>query len=240
MVIKTASPGVVIQEVDLTRGTPDAITNNNAFLAGPFKQGPVDEIVKITTEAELVQVFGKPQVEFNQDEYWYSIDNFLEYSGQCYVVRCDDEVGDGEADSTGNVQNLQTMKNAVDNFYYDGTLAGTINPKTGLTYTANELFQSNAYVKNNTQFISLTAGQSVINLESVPQSVTLTDGGENYIVGEASVAAPAGGRALKLNIEEVDANGKITKISILETGSGYSNGLLSDIIQSGVRFHWRF
>ena len=108
MVIKTASPGVVVQEVDLTRGTPDAITNNNAFLAGPFKMGPVDEVVKITNEAQLLTVFGRPQIEYNQDEYWFTIDNFLEYSGQCYVVRCDDEQGDGTGNTVGN---FQTMKN---------------------------------------------------------------------------------------------------------------------------------
>ena len=35
MVIKTASPGIVIQEVDLTKGTSDAITTNIGAFAGP-------------------------------------------------------------------------------------------------------------------------------------------------------------------------------------------------------------
>lgn len=106
MVIKTASPGILVNEVDLTRGTSDAIITNLGALAGPFKRGPVDQTVRIETEAELQRVFGDPTDE--NYEYWWTISNFLEYGGICYVVRCDDSVGD----SSGT--NLQTMRNAAD------------------------------------------------------------------------------------------------------------------------------
>ena len=99
MVIKTASPGIVINEVDLTRGTSDAITTNIAAFAGPFAKGPVDELTLIETEAQLQQVFGDPTDE--NYEYWYTVSNYLEYGGVCYVTRCDDTIG------------VQTMKNAT-------------------------------------------------------------------------------------------------------------------------------
>lgn len=102
MVIKTASPGVVINEIDLTRGTSDGITTNVGAMVGPFAKGPVDEIILIETENELQKVFGDPTTE--NAEYWWTVSNFLEYGGVCYVVRCDDESGGG-----------QTMKNAVTN-----------------------------------------------------------------------------------------------------------------------------
>ena len=102
MVIKTASPGVIINEVDLTRGTSDAITTNVGGFVGPFARGPVDELVLIETESELQRVFGDPFPE--NAEYWYTVSNFLEYGGVCYVIRCDDTSGGG-----------QTMKNAVTN-----------------------------------------------------------------------------------------------------------------------------
>ena len=57
MVIKTASPGVIVNEVDLTRGTSDAITTNVGGFVGPFARGPVDELTLIETEAELRLVF---------------------------------------------------------------------------------------------------------------------------------------------------------------------------------------
>ena len=106
MVIKTASPGIVVNEVDLTRGTSDAITTNIAAFVGPFQRGPVDEHVLISTEAEFQRVFGDPTDD--NYEYWWTVANYLEYGGVCYVVRADDSVGD----SSGTF--LQTMKNATD------------------------------------------------------------------------------------------------------------------------------
>ena len=53
MVIKTASPGVIVNEIDLTRGTSDGITTNVGGMVGPFARGPVDEMVLIETEAEF-------------------------------------------------------------------------------------------------------------------------------------------------------------------------------------------
>ena len=91
MVIKTASPGVIVNEVDLTRGTSDAITSNVGALCGPFLKGPVDKITLVENEVDLINTFGEPTDE--NYEYFFSVDNFLEYGGVCYVVRCDDTLG---------------------------------------------------------------------------------------------------------------------------------------------------
>jgi hypothetical protein len=113
MVIKTASPGVLINEIDLTRGTSDAITTNIGALCGPFQKGPVDQIIKINTEAELQTTFGDPTDE--NYEYWWTVSNFLEYGGVCYVVRVDDAIGDEAADALGLTEvGTQKMRNAVD------------------------------------------------------------------------------------------------------------------------------
>jgi len=121
MVIKTASPGIVVNEIDLTRGTSDAITTNIAAFAGPFERGPVGELQLITTEAEFQQIFGDPND--SNYEYWWTVSNYLEYGGVCYVIRCDDEIGD----SSGTY--LQTMRNATD-----------------------EIGETPVYVKNETDF----------------------------------------------------------------------------------------
>lgn len=113
MVIKTASPGVIVNEVDLTRGTSDAITTNIGALCGPFVRGPVDEITKVTTEDELERIFGRPTDE--NYEYWWTASNFLEYGGVCYIVRCDDAIGDDLASAYGlDNPGPQTLRNAVD------------------------------------------------------------------------------------------------------------------------------
>ena len=147
MVIKTASPGVFIQEVDLTRGTADAITENVGVVAGPFKKGPVDQLVYITTELEFRSTFGEPTDE-NQ-EYWHTVNNFLEYSGNCYVVRCDDSIGD-IVDEGAETVNLQKMRNATDAFTYYGEEFNMPNP---LDPTQDSRTQSPVYIKNEDQFL---------------------------------------------------------------------------------------
>ena len=78
------SPGVVIQERDLTT-TAVVPTANVGFLAGPFEQGPVEEIVDIVSENQLVSVFGGPN-DYNY-EYWFTAANYISYGGLLKIVR---------------------------------------------------------------------------------------------------------------------------------------------------------
>jgi hypothetical protein len=83
------SPGVLIREVDLTVGRADNVLDNIGVIAGPFAIGPVDEPIDITTENELINVFGKPISTDAQYEYWMSASSFLSYGGVLKVVRTD-------------------------------------------------------------------------------------------------------------------------------------------------------
>jgi hypothetical protein len=141
MVIKTSSPGVLVNEVDLTRGTSDAITTNVGAFAGPFQKGPVDEFVLINTENDLELTFGKPTDE--NYEYWWTVSNFLNYGGVCYVVRCDDSAGD-EGNEGGDNPNPQKMRNA------------SSNP----TIKLDELDPTGPYVKNEDHFTEDYLGQN--------------------------------------------------------------------------------
>jgi hypothetical protein len=78
------SPGVLVQERDLTRIIPAVSTSIGAF-SGQFSKGPLDEVVSISSEQELVDTFGKPDV--NNFEYFFSAANFLQYSNSLRVVR---------------------------------------------------------------------------------------------------------------------------------------------------------
>jgi hypothetical protein len=83
------SPGVLIREVDLTVGRADNVLDNIGAIAGPFAIGPVDEPIDITTEQQLINVFGKPISTDAQYEYWMSASSFLSYGGVLKVVRTD-------------------------------------------------------------------------------------------------------------------------------------------------------
>ena len=78
------SPGVLVQERDLTSIIP-AVSTSIGAVAGQFTKGPLDEIVSISSEQELVETFGKPDV--NNFEYFFSAANFLQYSNSLRVVR---------------------------------------------------------------------------------------------------------------------------------------------------------
>ena len=64
------SPGVLVQERDLTRIIPAVSTSIGAY-AGEFRKGPLDEIVTISSEAELVDTFGKPDA--NNFEHFFAL-----------------------------------------------------------------------------------------------------------------------------------------------------------------------
>jgi len=83
------SPGVLVREVDLTVGRADNVLDNIGAIAGPFALGPVEEAIDITTENELINVFGKPLSTDSQYEYWMSASSFLSYGGVLKVARVD-------------------------------------------------------------------------------------------------------------------------------------------------------
>jgi hypothetical protein len=78
------SPGVLVQEKDLTNVVPAVATSIGA-IAIQSTQGPLDEVVTIGSEKELVEQFGKP--DSNTFEYFYAAQSFLQYSSSLKVVR---------------------------------------------------------------------------------------------------------------------------------------------------------
>ena len=78
------SPGVSITEKDLTAIIP-AVASTPGGFAGYFHWGPANEIVTVTTEKELVDIFGKPETSNYVD--FFTVANFLGYGNNCGVVR---------------------------------------------------------------------------------------------------------------------------------------------------------
>jgi hypothetical protein len=78
------SPGVNVSEIDLTTIVPAVGTTEGAF-AGNFAWGPVNEIISISNELELVDRFGKPTS--NNFESFFTAANFLSYARNLRVVR---------------------------------------------------------------------------------------------------------------------------------------------------------
>jgi hypothetical protein len=105
------SPGVVVQEKDLTNVIPAVATTIGA-VAGQFTQGPMDEVISIASEKEFVETFGKP--DSSNFEYFFSAASFLQYSSNIRVVRA---INTGALNATANGSGL-LIKNT--SHYSDG------------------------------------------------------------------------------------------------------------------------
>jgi hypothetical protein len=70
--------------IDLSCGTIAVEVNVGAF-AGPFARGPVLEPVRVTSESELLEIFGEPTDK--NAAYWWTAASFLQYGGVLDVVR---------------------------------------------------------------------------------------------------------------------------------------------------------
>ena len=80
------SPGVEIQERDLTVGSIETVEVNVGAIAGSFAKGPVLTPVRISNESQLIETFGEPS-DANA-ETWWTAASFLSYGGVLDVVRC--------------------------------------------------------------------------------------------------------------------------------------------------------
>ena len=116
------SPGVLVQERDLTRIIPAVSTSIGAY-GGEFRKGPLDEVVTISSEAELVDTFGKP--DSNNFEHFFSAANFLQYSNSLRIVRAT-QTSHANANDSGSSLLIKNLDD-YDNNYAGGEIFGGAN-----------------------------------------------------------------------------------------------------------------
>jgi hypothetical protein len=78
------SPGVAVAEIDLTTRVPIPSISDGA-IAGNLTWGPLEVATLVTSEDEMVAVFGKPNA--NTYKTFFSATSFLSYSNKLRVVR---------------------------------------------------------------------------------------------------------------------------------------------------------
>lgn len=78
------SPGVTWSEIDLTTVVPSLSTTEGGF-AGDFDWGPINHVMTVSNEIELVRWFHKPSS--NTFTSWFTAANFLAYAESLKVIR---------------------------------------------------------------------------------------------------------------------------------------------------------
>lgn len=117
------SPGVQVREIDLTNVVPAVSTSIGATVISSV-WGPVEEIVTVTSEKDLVDKFGTPTNA--TAAYFLNAAAFLKYGNNLKVVRA---VNTGALNSTSGTGSAGTgllikNKDVYDNQYSDGS--GTV------------------------------------------------------------------------------------------------------------------
>ncbi len=133
------SPGVVIQERDLTTVTTP-VGLNVGVLAAPFAQGPVEEIVEVSSERQLASVFGEPND--NNYEFWFTASQFLSYGGVLKTIRVTSSslknaINTGTAPLIKNLQDYETTyENSNSNGWeWAARTAGSLGNSVGIFVT---------------------------------------------------------------------------------------------------------
>ena len=117
MAANQLSPGVVVQERDLTTIT-SLSTANLGVIAAPFELGPVEEVVEVTSERDLAEKFGKPTD--SNFEYWFTASQFLSYGGVLKTIR----VNSSALKNSVNSGTAPLIKNLDD---YEGSFEASNN-----------------------------------------------------------------------------------------------------------------
>ena len=94
------SPGVQVKEKDLTASVRSEPTSIGAT-AITADWGPMNEVITINDETQLVDIFGKP--DDGNFEYWFTAANFLNYSNTLKIVRI---LTSGQLNETGGSSGL--------------------------------------------------------------------------------------------------------------------------------------
>jgi len=102
----SASPAVVVKEIDLTGGVPNVQSTTGAIV-GNYRWGPAEQRVLIDNETSLVNTFASPDsantIDFHNASY------FLRYSGSLQVVR---EVTSDAKNARATIGQLATDTNS--------------------------------------------------------------------------------------------------------------------------------
>ena len=92
------SPGVQVKEIDATSVVPAVSTSIGGF-AGSFNWGPVEQVVSVSSEKELLSTFGTP--DDNTALYFLTAAAFLKYGNALQVVRAASGHDNATADGSG-------------------------------------------------------------------------------------------------------------------------------------------
>jgi phage tail sheath protein FI len=228
------SPGVLVQERDLTRIIP-AVSTSIGAIAGEFRKGPLDEIVSISSENDLVDTFGEP--DSNNFEVFFSAANFLQYSNSLRVVRAA-QTNLVNATSTGCGLQIKNTTHYQDNYADGSGVVGTFAARTagahGNTLLVSTCPSATAYEEEGATTVN--DGSTAVG----DTTITVTDGTQLNVGDIISFSTTAATNDYDDGHQYRITNIATHDLTIVQKDSG-SGGLLTTITNgANVRRRWRY
>jgi len=122
MPLNLASPGILVREVDLTSGRIDPTTDKIGAIVAPFPKGPVNLPTLVSTEQQLVDIFGEPSAIDKHYEHWLTASSYLAYGGGLQVVRASgDNLTNALAGSASSIT-INSTEDYVTKTYDENTI----------------------------------------------------------------------------------------------------------------------
>ena len=224
------SPGVQITERDLTAVVPNVATSIGGMV-GQFGWGPCEERVRISSQNELVELFGEP--EDNNSEYFWSAANYLEYGNNLILVRSindsagttglNSSVNSGVAGTNAelieNTDAFETKKNSLTDLFY-AKYPGVKGDSLEILAIDSAGWEAATGTNNVTRDASRTARAAGTATEQQLRDLKFLD---NF-VGKPGTSADiqgAGGLNDELHVIVIDKGGVFTGVidEVLETWS---------------------
>jgi len=227
------SPGVLVQERDLTRIIPAVSTSVGAF-AGEFRKGPLDEIVTVSSEQELVETFGKP--DSNNFEDFFSAANFLQYSNALRVVRAQNS-SIANAVASGSAFVIKNETDYLNNFATGQGSVGEWAARTAGAWGNNLLVSICPSAAAYETTVVTTLGVAAV---AGATSVTVTSG-TNIAVGDIINFSTTASTSDYNDGHEYRVTAKSTNVITIVRHPSGTGGLQRDVvINSNIRRRWRF
>jgi hypothetical protein len=192
------SPGIILKERDLSNVVIVGAQQITAAIAGAFVKGPINQITNISSQRELVNIFGKPSDANAED--WYVASEFLSYGGRLAVVRTSTGVENASTDGGYLVKNDQ-------DWISGGFISETFVARTAGTW-GNSLLVA-VVDRGADQYVTLSAAPDVIAQQTILE----------FTNGKTAEVVSWDAQTLVASILLTNGSGLIASGDVLEGGS---------------------
>ena len=211
------SPGIILKERDLSNAVIVGASQIKAATASTFQKGPIGQVVDVSSQKDLLSIFGAP-VESNAED-WFVASEFLNYGGRLAVVRA--ATGVNSASAAGGAVLVQND---------DDWNAGTGNANLFVARTAGTWANDLKVVvvdRGADQVVTFSSSPAGI---SVGDTVTFTGGATGIVYTwdsankkAAIVLDDPSSRLTTANTLDSPDTGVVATTSTLGGGTGYQN-----------------